>query len=327
MALLKKRTFWYALIGLGFLSLLLVTSDLNALVEVIGTLRPTTVLTLIALQFLTIFLISLQWFLLARHMRMPLSFGLIYEMNMVGTFFESVTPAVKTGGEAYKLYYLKQKGRSVPQGGALLSAQKLFSMAAFILLASLSILYFVLTQSATSATLRTIAPIYGGFLALIAGVVVMVLGANRFLSSERFPGLKKRTAGFKSALHETLAPLKSRKGMLFLYGVLSLSIWALYAFKTFYVLGRFGINLDYLSSAFPTFLAYMAGMVPFTPGGLGTFEGAFTVAMQPYGIPTAKALAAVLTLRLFTYWFQLLFSAVYLTSLHGVRRWFHAPTD
>ena len=53
-------------------------------------------------------------------------------------------------------------------------------------------------------------------------------------------------------------------------------------------------------------MAWPWGRVSPTPGGLGAVEAALVSGLTGYGMPDGKAVAAVLTFRLFTFWLPML---------------------
>jgi uncharacterized protein (TIRG00374 family) len=65
-----------------------------------------------------------------------------------------------------------------------------------------------------------------------------------------------------------------------------------------------GLALPQIGTAY--LVAAALGSVAPTPGGLGAFEAALLAALTGYGMPNGRAVAAVLTFRLLTFWLPVL---------------------
>jgi uncharacterized membrane protein YbhN (UPF0104 family) len=68
----------------------------------------------------------------------------------------------------------------------------------------------------------------------------------------------------------------------------------------------FGSGLSFPQVGAAYLVAAALGSVAPTPGGLGAFEAALLAALTGYGMPNGRAVAAVLTFRLLTFWLPVL---------------------
>ncbi len=298
-------------LGLTLLILIIVLSDIG---EVIEALRPLTwvqLALLVGLQLLTLILINVQWRAVAWHLKLSLSFRSLLKMNFLGTFFESVTPAVKTGGEAYKFFYLKQERLSSGDAAALITTQKGISFMTFLTMALIALLSSGLTRLLEASVLTVIA--------VNAGIILGVFVAF-FLVVRRQQSRPADTPGKFAEFFNALAKLKDHKQRLVVHALLGGIIWALYALKTMVVLRMVGVELAFTVVAAITYITYIVNMLPLSPGGLGTFEGTMTGLLVAFSIAPGVALAVTITLRVFTFWFMLLLSALYLGIDHVIRR-------
>ncbi len=308
---MRKKKLILFIIGLGLLTALLATTEWNTVVDTFRILSPMQILVLVLMQLLTILLISTQWWSVASHLGMKLSLLRIIEMNMAGTFFESVTPAVKTGGEAYKVYYLRQRGESVPRGSALVAAQKIISFLAFMGVTILAFLVVAFTRGGYEGTNGIFLRLLAGFALFLA--LILLIGAFFLRKKEISPSksrFKNKLASLQDEFKTTLRPLKGKPEKHCIHFALGFMIWSLYGLKTFYLVHSFGFDLSVFESALVTFSAYIVALIPFTPGGLGTFEGTFYLLMPRFGMAAGAAMAIALTLRLVTFWFQLALSTM-----------------
>ncbi len=298
-------------LGVILLATLLILSDPGEVIAAIGALTWWQLGILIGLQLLTLFLINAQWRSVAWHLGKRLRYRKLLKMNFLGTFFESVTPVVKAGGEAYKFFYLKEQGLKTGDASALIAAQKSVSFLTFTVLAMLAILTSGISAFIETSILRV---------AIINLTLLLLLILALFLLV-RFYQKKQRNAAFQrfSSFFEALGGLKTNKRRLSVHILLGFTIWTLYAFKTYAVLEIMDIEIAFLFAAAITYITYIVNMLPLSPGGLGTFEGTMAALLFALDTPASHAMAAAMTLRLFTFWFMLFLSAGYL-GIDQIRR-------
>ncbi|TVP97301.1 MAG: hypothetical protein EA374_00035, partial [Acholeplasmatales bacterium] len=130
-----RRTARWALTGFVFLGLavLLMRTDLTGVFMQFGQISWGLLGALVFMQGMTIILVAVQWKLLAWHLGLSVRSRDVFVMNMGGTLLESVTPAVKTGGEIYKVYHLhRHAGLDKRVAVGLVAVQNTVSITCFI---------------------------------------------------------------------------------------------------------------------------------------------------------------------------------------------------
>lgn len=284
---------------------LLWQTDHKQVMQSLGTLSLKTLLLLLALQLINRFLVAYQWQHLASVNHRRVTLMQMVRMNLVGTFFEGVTPSVKFGGEAVKVWWFKEHlGWSGTEATSLMLLQK-----------SISGLVFGIMCGATLVSLM-VHPLQGrlvkalfrldSHLSINLPLVVIVI-----VAASLFWGMKKvrKVRGIGLWLRQTWQRFISDTGALLhqpAKGVqqllLSLLIWGNYALQAWVAAKGLGIPAGFLTVAAATYMAYMAGMIPLLPGGAGTFEGAMVLVLTGYGMATHQALALTLVVRTFTFW-------------------------
>ncbi len=271
------------------------------------------------LQGATILLIVLQWWLIARKLPLPLTPGQAFHVNMAGAFVESITPAVKLGGEASKILILRTYADfDMARGAALVSVQKGFSLLPFMALTLFSLLCFSLVVPFSNSVISWLVPGFAIILVLttILAWLVFFPGSVRTVSNHFsfFPGkrFRKRVDSGLYLLQEALSPGVRDKRFLCSQGFLSLAIWLLFPVKSFYLAHSLGLQVGFFHLALATYLAYTAGMIPLLPGGLGTFEGTMLLMLIPAGVPLYQVLVFALVFRFITFWLVFLLSACYM---------------
>lgn len=298
---------------------LLWQADPGALYNTLTAVPTHSLLAVGLLQGVTILLIVLQWWLIARKLQLPFTPGQAFHVNMAGVFVESITPAVKLGGEAGKILILRTyAGFDTARGAALVSVQKVFSLLPFMALTLCSLLCFSLVVPFSHSFISWLLPGLAMILVLttILAWLVFFPGSFRTVSSY-FPFLpgkhfRKKVDSWFCALQEALSPGVRDKGFLCSQGFLSLVIWLLFPVKAFYIAHSLGLEVGFFHLALATYLAYTAGMIPLLPGGLGTFEGTMLLMLIPAGVPLHQGLVFALIFRFITFWLVFLLSACYL---------------
>jgi uncharacterized protein (TIRG00374 family) len=82
---------------------------------------------------------------------------------------------------------------------------------------------------------------------------------------------------------------------------ISIVIWLLYPLKIYFVFYALGSDVTFGLVACVTFMAYLTGMIPALPGGVGAFEGSAILLYSIMGVPLPEATVAVLIGRTFTF--------------------------
>lgn len=198
-------------------------------------------------------------------------------------------------GEAVRSLYLKPHGVPYPVSLSALFVERLFDLAATLILAALGVLYF------------------GRYLPLVAlplGAVVMILLLLRSARFRSWLGTHRvlvRTAGVLEAV-EAAAVLG--RGRLLAAGLLlSLVGWGAEAVALHVTVSMIGLELPLLASLGIYGLAVAVGALSFLPGGLGGTEATMILLLTLAGASVADAGAATILVRLATLWFAVLLGA------------------
>ena len=297
--LLRRLAWFFAfLLVLGVTIVGLRRVDLEAVLHTMRLLSWFEVFIVLILQGVTLMLIAMQWRVILRmhgH-RVPLS--TIVKMNMIGAFFEGLTPAAKTGGELYKFKHLSEQG--VPKKRALqvMLVQKGLSLTIFTLFLMMALVWWLPQLSVRLDVSLWL--VFTLFLMLIG----VLIGAYRIVSTHQHSMLK--TLG--------LAFLQAKKPMIGLV-LVSVLIWLTYPLKLMVLFWMFNLDVA-LSGAFvTTFIAYGVAQLPITLGGIGTFEGTFVVLLQALSVPQVMSLSVVLWFRFVTFWSVFLVGFIQLLTM------------
>ncbi len=294
---------------------------------------PGIMVLLIALQFLTLSATAGQWQYLLKKANCRLSLGHVLAVNLAGNYIESITPSVKLGGEAAKVYLFKRYsslGYEALTG--ILLALKYFSLLPFVILSALSVTAAILYFDFPAISLYAFGFLVAFFMAIAAlyfkkdiqgrvfkgraetGEKHTGTGEERINSSITRLPVKLVQAVSRIPAFVNRASSNSRNLTTFSEGTaliaVSALIWLLYPLKVFLVTGMLDLSIGLPAVAIITFTAYLVSMVPLLPGGLGSYEGTMVLMFSFVGIAPAEGLAVALISRLITYWIPLLWSAM-----------------
>jgi len=276
------------------------------------------------LQLVTIFLINWQWRLTSQAIENAVPWRKLVYINMIGTFVESITPALKTGSELTRIYYLKSHaGMSLTKAASMVILQKSISFFAFISLNIIGLTFFLTTFSneVNNATFFIVNLI---ILAVIFLFLVYFIRSPKSLSffikpipfvPERF---KNKTISFLDSLQENISSLLKNTSLFLIMLIQAFIIWILYAVKAYIIVRSLGIRIEFAEITVVTLFSYMIGMLPLFPGGLGSFEATYSFMFVFLGLDVEMGIASALTLRLVTFWFVFFISAFYL-AVHALK--------
>ncbi len=321
----KHSYFWFA--GILALTACVLVLGWEEIKELLWQANPNVLALLCLLQVGTLALSAYKWHFLLAKLAPGYSFGRVFAVYLGGDFVESITPAVKLGGEAARVYLFRRL-TSLPyaQLAGVLVAHKYISLLPFVLICTFFLILSLIRFELPLLFILSFFALIGLF-----AVVALLMRGNRVtnfqvenpvtkmdtLPSLKVPQWQKNWEGALIFLQDASRQARSLvtvREQLLLF-LISLFVWALYPFKVYLVTSMLGLDVDMLTVAIATYTAYMVSMIPFAPGGLGTFEGSMALIFTLSGVSPASGLAVALLSRLVTYWFSLLLSAVAAATL------------
>ncbi|MBR1369592.1 hypothetical protein RJ53_08885 [Methanocalculus chunghsingensis] len=284
--------------------------------EMMAIMSGITLPRLIALTLLqlgTLYLTSTIWYLLLREKSSTITPSSVFLITMAGTFIESITPSVKLGGEAMKIYLMKKKsGLSYQELTGVAIASKIFYLVPFLLISLITIVaaFFILDLPAV---------VYSAFAGLLICCCLLCLLLFRTGEKERtgkdhpiIQRIRTRTDAARSFLSRSSGMaaeiVRDPKKSATLY-LLAFIVWAFYPVKVYLVAYLLGFQVSPIVIIIATFTAYLVSMIPLLPGGLVTFEGTMVLVLVSGGMALPDAAAVAIMTRCITFWIPLLLSA------------------
>ncbi len=324
----RKHAILY-IIGIMAITGLAIYFGRAEIVEALSRVALPVMALLLLLQLITLSLTSFQWQLLINKNEKKLSLGRILAINMAGNYVESVTPSVKLGGEAAKIFlFNRHSGISYAKLTAIMIALKFYSLLPFLILIILilGLTFLAYDVPVFVFTAFLFLAVFFTFVAWLhfrkadhreSGSIDSTETINRTeqkihsVKGKFIQGLKNKVLAisrFFNQASEHSKNLVCQREIILLTSI-SAIIWLAYPLKVYLVSNMLGLNAGFLIVAVITYTAYLVSMVPLLPGGLGSFEATMALMFSLNGFSPAEGLAVALLSRLITYWFPLLFSA------------------
>jgi len=216
---------------------------------------------------------------------------------LAGSFVEAVTPSAKLGGEATRLaLFARRFGINASTIGTLAAVRAACMPAGLVVLLPLGVW---LGATAFVPQLGGLPPadsaIRWGALFVVPPAAIALLGYAARRIRAAAPSL--RTAA----------------------GVVALAvvIWALYPVKVALAAEFLGVTVSFGVVVAATFGAYLVGLFPITPGGLGGYEAAMVAVFVSAGVSPADATAITVLARAVSFWWPLALSVPAAVALLG----------
>lgn len=275
--------------------------DLHKLWQGIQSIPLAVFLLLLGMQVLTQALLCCQWTLLARKFLASCGFWGMFRVLAIGSLVEALTPGAKVGGELSKLYYLKKDFSCTTEIAAhIIVIQKSISMSVLFSICSLSgILWTTRAVSKVSKDVMDTGLLWG--MGVVPLLFLLILACPKYLSKLPLP---KKVQGVLEGFSQATQALE-RKQWLLQFGI-STAVWLLFPLKMLILTASVGLRLDLLMVFAMTMISYASGMLPLTPGGLGTFEGTMLSLFALLSVETELAFALTIVFRFVTFWFVMI---------------------
>ncbi len=273
--------------------------------------EPFILISVVLLQFITQLLLIIQWHRITKNV---IGQSIISKMVYIftkGSLIEAITPGAKIGGEASRLYYLKKEyACETNEAVNIILMQKSISMSVLMLVCVICLLDI-------SNHMKRFLPLPVQFIisAVFLGLVMAMIG-SLFFSRRLIRFLENPKSNFSKKIKKYMqsysnAVSKLGKKEWIIQFSISMAVWLLFPVKMFILAQSFGIRLDFEHTTAVTMTSYMMGMLPITPGGLGTFEGTMLALLSLFSVKKSAGIAVTLIFRFITFWLVIIASVVY----------------
>lgn len=242
---------------------------------------------------------ALRWFMLLKVQGIMVSFFETFSLTMQGVFFSLVIPGGSIGGDLVRTTFLVSR---TPKGNKLAATSTVFmdrfmGMFAQFILSIVFAIPFIpqITNMADAPKLTVILILIVSVLGLIAGFCLII---HRQL--EKIPGISalirftdKMTKGFLSDAFEILDVYHTQKKVM-LYCIIISMVFVQLGISFILFLVAKGIhcaNITVVPLVLSIALGNTAGLLPLTPGGLGTRDAVVKGTLTAGGFSHGDAIA------------------------------------
>lgn len=332
----RYKNIFYSILIILVLCYLYFIVGIDELLSTLTRLDPGLFFFLTTLQMITQILLAYRLQLLIRALKYRIGFMKLFAIHLAGALVENITPAAKAGSEPARVYLLHKEGILLKDAFTVTLVGKYVDMILFTVLLLLSYTYhtYLATQFILPAPL--IVAIQASIVLIIflgtSGVIFLYRNEKiavkilrnamkilHFFTAKRAKNRERHAVQVQVQVQldaEAEAAVKNFKRSLFNIvqdkAVLTISlsasiiVWLLYPLKIYVIFYTLGTDISFGIVACVTFLAYLVGLIPLLPGGLGIYEGSAIALYSILGISLADATVAVIIGRLFTFWFVIL---------------------
>ncbi len=255
------------------------------------------VLLLLLMQSASLALLVTQWTALlgSSDSDARVSWCAVLPRYLAGNFVEAVTPSAKLGGEAARLtLFARGFGVKTSTIGILAAVH------AACMLAGLAVLLPLAVRLGAVGYLQQL------------GGPAPADSAVRWI-----PLLAVPPAAIALLRHAARRMRVASPAVAFGVAALAVVIWALYPVKVALAAEFLGVTVSFGVVVTATFGAYLVGLLPITPGGLGGYEAGMVAVFVSAGVSPADAAAVTVLARAVSFWWPLALSALAAVGLLG----------
>jgi uncharacterized protein (TIRG00374 family) len=294
-------------LGVAIYLLLIVSSNLNQLIQYLSSIPFLIILIAVFLSFSNYIFRYLKWLLFCKSLQLNIPYFFNFKVFMAGLAL-AITPA--KSGEAIRAFLLN-KGTDVDLSKGLAStfSERLIDLIAVTILS----IFGILVMGFTSDYLIVLLAI---FTFILFGVIV-ILSDNlyKFVSRIVFFGPFKRFRGNIDKFRDDVIVTFHWPVLL---GSLLLGIigWACECLAFMLIAQSLDIQMSFQMATFIYATSSIIGAISFLPGGLGLMEGGLGfLVIDLLGVTTTKSVALTLVIRFTTLWFGVCLGLVFLLIL------------
>lgn len=296
----------YGIIGILFVYLFS-TTNFSEIINSIKEINPVIIVFLIFLQLTTQFLLCIQWHRITKSIFGASSTYKIFYILSTGSMIEAITPGAKIGGEVTRLFHLKKELKtSTTQSTNIILIQKCISMSVLITFCTISFL-FLTTKIHFDTQTRIL-------IGTIGAIMIYILVFLLFFTDKLVVLLNKtdkfsKTKSFVQSYSNSTKLISKKEWKIQL--LISTIVWVLFPIKMVILTKSMNLQIDILVIIAITMSSYMIGLLPITPGGIGTFEGTMISLFAMISVENSIAITLSVVFRIITFWFVMLISTMF----------------
>lgn len=307
----------YIILGVFVVQLLLKT-DFVQLIYYIKQVSLEIVVILVILQVITQILIGLQWQRISNVIVGKNNFFKIFYILSTGTVIEAITPGAKIGGEVTRLFYLKKElNASTNDATSIIIVQKCISMSVLFSICIISFVYLGRIFSLNLGFFTEFLISLVNLVCIFTLIGILFFGKNMANFFKKF-NITLKFANMIDNYTKTVAKLNRKEWVI--QFIISTLVWTLFPIKMLILVRSFGIQTHFLVILAITMTSYMVGMLPLSPGGIGTFEGVMITLFAMIFVENEISITITVIFRIITFWLVILISTIYVGAYKNVKK-------
>ena len=293
-----------AMVLIGIIAYLCWTTEPEHLEKLHATKNWGILSLAFAAAFSAVSLTFVRWYLLVRALELKFRLRDAFRLGFLGYLLNFVAPS-SVGGDFFKAIFIarEQQGRRAA-AVATVVVDRIIGLYALIVVTSIAILSIPLPVDRPAITAICNMTLAGAAIGGIGISTLLFAPALTNFFAKMFAPIPKVGKVIQDVV-DSISMYRSRPGVLSVIGLMSLLTHTLFAVSMFLI--AFAL---YPADPIPTFaehliivpLSMVAGAIPLTPGGLGTFEVAMTELYRdvPVGESVVAGVAVAIVFRLIT---------------------------
>ncbi|MDD4280999.1 MAG: flippase-like domain-containing protein [Candidatus Methanofastidiosa archaeon] len=288
------------------------------------------VLVAIAMSLISIYIGGIRWKHIITDPDVEVSYRQLFLSLLSGNFVNNITPAGKGGGEPLRAYLLsKLTGIDAGKVFATVISDRIFDTFPYVLLGYFGVFSLVLFWEVDRIVLVTliVAILFlTVLLAVISYIIFNFRQGKRFVHAimrtlkrffpDKVGTYEERVDDTLMLFHNTIREIAHDRRKLVLSTALSMAIWGFWILRTYFVFVAFGVTISFTVLAVVAVVSSFMSMVPFSPGGFGTTDGAMIVLFSGFGVVPSIAVGVTLIDRIISYWLSNVMGACTLGLSH-----------
>ena len=257
------------------------------------------ILLSILLVPLTDFVSTVKWYCLAQAIGLPVSLWRLYAYYVVGTFFNLMLPS-SIGGDVVRIHELGRYTGRYADSAAVVFVERFSGLAMLVFLAAIAVIVNLKTFNMPWLTS-----------ALTVGIVGVALICWMIVDQRPFNFVNKHLGRRLPLLGSFLQKLNKFREAVLVYRNKPRALWvAVINSLLFYLLAicnvwvgalAFDSSVDFISMVVAVPILMFIMNLPFSIGGIGLMEFAYSFTLSLFGISPAVAISTALLMRLKTF--------------------------
>ncbi len=270
----------------------------------------------IVMSLISMYIAGVRWKGILTDSDTAVSHRSVFLSLLSGNLLNNITPAGKGGGEPLRAYILsKLTGIDAGKIFATVISDRIFDTLPYVLLGYFGVFSLILYWEVDRIVLLTLV-VAIVFLTILLSIIMYIIfnfrqgkrfvhTVMRFLKRffpDKIEQYEERVDDTLMLFHNTIREIAHDRRKLVLSTLFSMAIWGFWILRTYFVFVAFDVSISFTVLAVVAVVSSFMSMIPFSPGGFGTTDGAMIVLFSGFGVPPSIAVGVTVIDRFISYW-------------------------